>query len=302
VQIGLIGLGRMGGAIARRFARGGARIVGFDADSAIAGTLAKEGVLDAVGSIVEVAKRLAPPRVVWLALPAGRVTELAVEDLWPELARGDVIVDAGNAHFRDSQRRGAALASAGVHFVDCGVAGSIGTGCAITLGGDAEAVRLVEPGASMLAPTPGGFLHCGSCGAGHFARMIHNGIEYGMMQAYAEGIALLKGNEDFAIDVAAIAQSWRHGSVVSSWLLDGIAEFLAHDADLAQVAPIVADSGDVRWAALEAVEQGVPAPVMALALMMRFASQNKADYADRLLAMMRKDIGGHPTQAQAKAP
>lgn len=300
MQIGLIGLGRMGAAIARRFAGGGARIVGFDADPTIVGALAGEGVLEAVGSIVELPKRLSPPRVVWLALPAGRVTELAVEDLWPELARGDVIVDAGNAHHRDSQRRGAALASAGVRFVDCGVAGSIGTGCAISFGGDAEAMRLVEPSAAMLASTPKGWLHCGPCGAGHFARMIHNGIEYGMMQAFAEGLALLKGNDEFGIDVSAITQSWRQGSVVSSWLLDVIADFLARDTDLAQVAPVVADSGDVRWAALEAVEQGVPAPVMALALMMRFASQNKSDYADRLLAMMRKDIGGEAAPAKTR--
>jgi len=299
MQIGLIGLGRMGAAIARRFTDGGARVVGFDASPATAEALA--GTLDLVASIVELPKRLSPPRVVWLALPAGRVTELAVEDLWPELARGDVIVDAGNAHYRDSQRRGAALASAGIRFIDCGVAGSIGTACAVTFGGDADAMRLVEPGAALLAAGPKGWLHCGPCGAGHFARMIHNGIEYGMMQAYAEGIALLKGNEAFAIDVAAMTQAWRQGSVVSSWLLDVIAAFLVRDADLAQVAPVVADSGDVRWAALEAVEQGVPAPVMALALMMRFASQNKSDYADRLLAMMRKDIGGHSAQGLAGA-
>ncbi len=297
MQIGLIGLGRMGAAIAQRFAGGGARVVGFDADPAMAEALAGGGVLEAVKSIVDLAKRLPPPRVVWLALAAGRATELAVEDLWPELARGDVVVDAGNAHYRDSQRRGAALASAGIRFVDCGVAGSIGSGCAITFGGDADAMRLVGPGAAMLASVPEGWLHCGPCGAGHFARMIHNGIEYGMMQAYAEGIALLKGNDEFAIDVAAMTQSWRQGSVVSSWLLDTVAEFLARDADLTQVAPVVADSGDVRWAALEAVEQGVPAPVMALALMMRFASQNNSDYADRLLAMMRKDIGGQAAQA-----
>ncbi len=299
MQIGLIGLGRMGAAIARRFTGGGARVVGFDASPATAEALAGHSVLDSAGSIVELAKRLSPPRIVWLALPAGRVTELAVEDLWPELARGDVIVDAGNAHYRDSQRRGAALASAGIRFVDCGVAGSVGTACVFTFGGDAEAMRLVEPGAALVASGPKGWLHCGPCGAGHFARMIHNGIEYGMMQAYAEGIALIKGNEALAIDVAAMTQAWRQGSVVSSWLLDGIADFLASDADLAQVAPVVADSGDVRWAALEAVEQGVPAPVMALALMMRFASQNKSDYADRLLAMMRKDIGGEPAQGLA---
>ena len=235
-------------------------------------------------------------------LPAGRVTELAVEEVWPELARGDVIVDGGNANYKDSQRRGAALASAGIGFVDCGVSGGVwglDNGYALMFGGSDDAAARIEPFAKILAPAAdAGWLHCGPCGAGHFTKMIHNGIEYGMMQAYAEGIALIKGKTEFGIDVAAVAEMWRHGSVVRSWLLDLIVEFLERDAELADIAPVVADSGEGRWTAQEAIEQGVPAPVMSLALMMRFASQGKSDYADKLLAMMRKGFGGHAVAAR----
>jgi 6-phosphogluconate dehydrogenase len=297
MQIGIIGLGRMGGNMARRLHRGGVEVIGFDADPAAVSALSGEGVLEAAASIVALAQRLAAPRIVWLMVPAGRVTELAVEDIWPELARGDLIVDGGNANYKDSQRRGTALASAGIRFVDCGVSGGVWgleNGYALMFGGDAPAAAMIEPYVKILAPAPDvGWLHCGPCGAGHFVKMIHNGIEYGMMQAYAEGIALLKGKTEFGIDVAAVAEMWRHGSVVRSWLLDLVAEFLQRDADLAGIAPIVADSGEGRWTALEAIEQGVPAPVMSLALMMRFASQGKSDYADKLLAMMRQGFGGH---------
>ena len=306
MQIGIIGLGRMGGNMARRLARGGVEVIGFDADAAASSALAGEGVLEPAPSMVALARRLAAPRVVWLMLPAGRVTELAVEEVWPELARGDVIVDGGNANYKDSQRRGAALASAGVGFVDCGVSGGVwglANGYALMFGGDDAAAKLIEPYAKILAPAAdAGWLHCGPCGSGHFVKMIHNGIEYGMMQAYAEGFALLAGKEEFGIDVAAIAEAWRHGSVVRSWLLDLIAEFLDRDAELAGIAPVVADSGEGRWTAIEAIEQGVPAPVMSLALMMRFASQGKADYADRMLAMMRQGFGGHAVQPKDPKP
>jgi 6-phosphogluconate dehydrogenase len=306
MQIGIVGLGRMGGNMARRLARGGVEVIGFDADAQAAAALAGEGVLEAAPSLVGLAHRLAAPRVVWIMLPAGRVTELAVEDVWPELARGDVIVDGGNANYKDSQRRGAALASAGIGFVDCGVSGGVwglDNGYALMFGGSDEAAARVEPFAKILAPAAdAGWLHCGPCGAGHFTKMIHNGIEYGMMQAYAEGIALIKGKTELGIDVSAVAEMWRHGSVVRSWLLDLIVEFLERDVDLADIAPVVADSGEGRWTAQEAIEQGLPAPVMSLALMMRFASQGKSDYADRLLAMMRKGFGGHAVEAKDPQP
>jgi 6-phosphogluconate dehydrogenase len=305
MRIGIIGLGRMGGNMARRLRHGGVEVIGFDADPAAGAALAAEGVLESAASIVALARRLTRPRVVWLMVPAGHVTELAVQDLWPELTRGDLIVDGGNANYKDSQRRGISLASAGLKFVDCGVSGGVwglDNGYALMFGGDADAATMIEPYVKILAPAPdAGWLHCGPCGAGHFVKMIHNGIEYAMMEAYAEGFALLKGNAKLGIDVAAVAEMWRHGTVVRSWLLDLTAEFLKSDSELADIAPIVADSGEGRWTAVEAVEQGVPAPVISLALMMRFASQGKSEYADKLMAMMRKGFGGHAVERKDRA-
>jgi len=297
MQIGMIGLGRMGGNMARRLARGGVRVVAFDENADTRAALGAEGAITPAASLAALVAALPAPRVVWLMLPAGQVTESAIAALRGLLAAGDVVVDGGNAFYKDSRRRGTELAAAGLRFVDCGVSGGVwglANGYALMFGGEAAAARAVEPFVRVLAPTPdAGWLHCGPCGAGHFVKMIHNGIEYGMMQAFAEGIALMKGKTELALDVAAIAEMWRHGSVVRSWLLDLTAEFLARDPTLADIAPVVADSGEGRWTALEAVEQGIPAPVMSLALMMRFASQGKSDYADRLLAMMRKGFGGH---------
>jgi 6-phosphogluconate dehydrogenase len=297
MQIGMVGLGRMGGNMARRLARGGVRVVAFDENADTCAALGAEGAITPAASLAALVAALPAPRVVWMMLPAGQVTESAIAALRGLLAAGDVVVDGGNAFYKDSQRRGAELAAAGLRFVDCGVSGGVwglANGYALMFGGEAAAARAVEPFARVLAPAPdAGWLHCGPCGAGHFVKMIHNGIEYGMMQAFAEGIALMKGKTELALDVAAVAEMWRHGSVVRSWLLDLTAEFLARDATLADIAPVVADSGEGRWTALEAVEQGIPAPVMSLALMMRFASQGKSDYADRLLAMMRKGFGGH---------
>ncbi len=297
MQIGIVGLGRMGGNMARRLARGGVAVVGFDESAATRASLAAENVIAAADSLAALVAALPAPRVVWLMVPAGAITEAALAALAPRLAPGDVLVDGGNAHYKDSQRRGAGLAAAGIRFVDCGVSGGVhglDNGYALMFGGDPAATDLIEPYAKILAPAPdAGWLHCGPCGAGHFVKMIHNGIEYGMMQALAEGIALLKGKDELALDVAAITEMWRHGSVVRSWLLDLTAGFLAQDDALTGIAPVVADSGEGRWTAMEAVEQGVPAPVMSLALMMRFASQGKSDYADKVLAMMRNSFGGH---------
>ncbi|HVO89441.1 MAG TPA: decarboxylating 6-phosphogluconate dehydrogenase [Casimicrobiaceae bacterium] len=303
MEIGIAGLGRMGGNMARRLARHGVRVVGYDPDAKVRNALAGEGVMEAADSIVVLPNALSAPRVVWLMVPSGRATELAIQDVWPELAKGDLIVDGGNANYKDSQRRAASLATAGVQFVDCGVSGGVwglDNGYTLMFGGSDEAARRVEPFVRLLAPAPDtGWLHCGPAGAGHFVKMIHNGIEYGMMQAYAEGFALLANKTEFALDVAAIAETWRHGSVVRSWLLDLTAAFLREDPKLADVAPIVADSGEGRWTVQEAVEQGVPAPVLSLALMARFASQGKDDYAGRILAMMRKSFGGHAVAASA---
>jgi 6-phosphogluconate dehydrogenase len=302
MDIGIVGLGRMGGNIARRLAGAGVRVVGFDSAAEPRARLAAESVIDPAGSLRQLVAMLAPPRVVWLMVPAGAATELAIEDVWPELARDDVIVDGGNAHYKDSQRRAAALAVAGVHFVDCGVSGGIWgleNGYTLMFGADAAGASAIGPYARILAPAPDrGWLHCGPPGAGHFVKMIHNGVEYGMMQAFAEGFALMRSKADFALDVAAIAETWRHGSVVRSWLLDLLAGFLAKDAELADIDAYVADSGEGRWTVQEAVEQGVPAPVLSLALMARFASQGRDEYAGKLLAMMRNSFGGHVVQGR----
>ena len=306
MNIGIVGLGRMGGNMARRLARGGVRVVGFDPDAGLRKSLADEGVIEEASTSIALVRALAPPRVVWLMVPAGSTTELVVQDVWPEMSRGDVLVDGGNANYKDSQRRAAALESAGIAFVDCGVSGGIfglDNGYALMFGGTDAAARAITPYARVLAPAPDrGWLHCGPVGSGHFAKMIHNGIEYGMMQAMAEGFALLEGKKEFALDLAAIAETWRHGSVVRSWLLDLTAQFLRDDASLADIAPVVADSGEGRWTVNEAIEQGTSAPVLALALMSRFDSQGKADFAHRVLAMMRKGFGGHAVQPGGSNP
>ena len=306
MEIGIVGLGRMGGSMARRLARAGVRVVGFDPDAGARGTLRDDRTLDVAESAQSLVRALSTPRVVWLMVPAGTPTELAIEDVWPELARGDVIVDGGNSNYKDSQRRAAALATAGIHFVDCGVSGGVWgleNGYTLMFGAGPEGAQAILPLVKILAPAPDrGYLHCGPPGAGHFVKMIHNGIEYGMMQAYAEGFALMKGKRGFALDLAAIAETWRHGSVIRSWLLDLTAEFLQQDAELADVAAIVADSGEGRWTVQEAVEQGVPAPVLSLALMARFASQGHDDFTGKMLAMMRKGFGGHAVQKKKGRP
>jgi 6-phosphogluconate dehydrogenase len=301
MDIGIVGLGRMGASMARRLARGGVRVVGYDGDAATARSLAGDGIA-AAASLADLVAALPQPRVVWTMVPAGDATERVVDTLATALAPGDLLVDGGNSYYKDSQRRAATLATQRVAFVDCGVSGGVhglANGYALMFGGDADAAQRIAPYAKILAPAPdAGWLHCGPAGAGHFVKMIHNGIEYGMMQALAEGFALLHHRADLGLDVAAIAQMWRHGSVVRSWLLDLTADFLARDRDLDGIAPVVADSGEGRWTVQEAVEQGIAAPVLSLALMARFASQGRDDYAAKLLAMMRKGFGGHAVSSQ----
>jgi 6-phosphogluconate dehydrogenase len=292
----------MGANMARRLRRGGIDLVAHDLDAETTRQLARETGLYGAESVEELVAQLSAPRVVWLMLPAGAATHAMIDRLAALLGAGDVLVDGGNSWYRDSLRHADALGSRGIMFVDVGVSGGVWgleSGYALMAGGDAAAIETLAPAFKALAPAPDrGWLHCGPVGAGHFVKMVHNGIEYGMMQAIAEGFALMKARTDFRLDLGAIAELWRHGSVVRSWLLDLTADFLSRDQELAGVEPRVAESGEGRWTALEAVEQGVPAPVMSLALMMRFASQGANDFPARMLAMMRKGFGGHALPAR----
>jgi 6-phosphogluconate dehydrogenase len=297
MKIGIAGLGKMGANMVRRLRRGGVDVVCLNRTAAVTDALVDEVGATAAYTLEQLVGALPAPRVVWLMLPAGEVTETTIEQALTLLSPGDTLVDGANSYYKDSMRRAAVVEAAGVGYVDAGVSGGIwglDNGYALMVGGARETVAQVEPAIRVLAPGPEtGWLHCGPAGSGHFVKMIHNGIEYGMMQAYAEGFALMKAREDFDLDLSAIAEMWRHGSVVRSWLLDLTADFLSADQQLDDVLPIVADSGEGRWTALEAIEQGVPAPVMSLALMMRYASQGNDEYSAKLLAKMRQGFGGH---------
>ena len=297
MKLGIAGLGRMGANMARRLRRGGIEVVAFNRSAAVTDALADEAGVIPAHTLEQLVEALPSPRVLWLMLPAGEVTEKAIQQVLPLLSAGDVLVDGANSFYKDSMRRAGEVEATGVGYIDAGVSGGIwglDNGYALMVGGAKPSVALLEPAIRVLAPGPEtGWLHCGPAGSGHFVKMIHNGIEYGMMQAYAEGFALMKAREDFDLDLGAIAEMWRHGSVVRSWLLDLTAEFLDKDQKLDSVLPIVADSGEGRWTALEAIEQGVPAPVMSLALMMRYASQGGDEYGAKLLAKMRQGFGGH---------
>jgi 6-phosphogluconate dehydrogenase len=299
MEIGIVGLGRMGAGMARRLVRGGARVVCYDQAEAAQEALAGEANVDCAENLAALCARLAGERVIVLSLPAGEAVEDTIRDLLPLCSSGDTVIDCGNSYYRDSKRRALALSQQGLRYIDAGVSGGVHgleNGYCLMLGGTARSIEIFEPFARVLAPAPErGWLHCGPSGAGHFAKMIHNGIEYGMMQALAEGFALLEARRELDIDIGRLAETWRHGSVVRSWLLDLCADILKDEA-LDGIAPIVADSGEGRWTALEAIELGVPAPAITAALMNRFSSQGRSDYARRLLAMMRARFGGHATE------
>lgn len=302
MELGLIGLGRMGANMARRLRRANVKLAAYNRNPEVTRSLAEETGLTATASLQELVELLPGPRAIWLMLPAGDITQQHIDQLSDLLNKGDILIDGANSFYKDSMRRAKQLNELGIHFIDAGVSGGVWgleNGYALMVGGDSDPVRQIEPILKSLAPAEDkGWLHCGPAGSGHFVKMIHNGIEYGMMQAYAEGFALMKARTDFNLDLAAIAESWRHGSVVRSWLLDLSAEFLETGQTLDEIEPYVADSGEGRWTALEAIEQGIPAPVMSLALMMRFASQGKNDYAARMLAMMRQGFGGHALKSK----
>jgi 6-phosphogluconate dehydrogenase len=330
MQIGMIGLGRMGGNMVRRLQQGGHECVVWDRDPAAVQGLAGEGALGAE-SLDDFVQRLNPPRTAWIMVPAGQPTEDMVRSLGERLAAGDVIIDGGNSHFKDDVRRARELAVKGVQYVDAGTSGGVWgreRGYCLMIGGDRAAVERLDPIWKTLAPgrgeieaTPGradrddrdgtaelGYLHCGPAGSGHFVKMVHNGIEYGLMQAYAEGLDILRGaaseelppEHRFTLDLADITEVWRRGSVISSWLLDLTASALAESPALAEYSGFVQDSGEGRWTIETAIEEAVPAPVLAASLFARFRSRQEQSFADRVLSAMRHKFGGHREPPRTK--
>jgi 6-phosphogluconate dehydrogenase len=297
MEIGIIGLGRMGAGMARRLAHAGVHVICYDSAEAAQQALAGEKNVDCAENLAALCARLSGERVILVMLPAGDAVEETLRDLLPLVSAGDTLVDGGNSYYKDSKRRALALSQQGLRYIDAGVSGGVHgleNGFCLMLGGTPKSIEIFEPYARLLAPAPErGWLHCGPSGAGHYAKMIHNGIEYGMMQALAEGFALLAARPELDIDAARLAETWRHGSVVRSWLLDLCGQILKENETLEGIAPVVADSGEGRWTALESIELGVPAPVITMALMGRFSSQGRADYSRKLLAMMRMGFGGH---------
>ena len=320
MRVGIIGLGRMGGNIARRLIRGGHEIVGFDRNAVAVAALSAEGVTVAE-SLDELAARLEEPRIFWVMLPAGAATESTIEALIPLAAPGDIIIDGGNSFYKDDIRRAKVCAMKSLHYVDVGTSGGVWglqRGYCMMIGGDKQVIERLEPIFDTLAPGHGelvrtrgrdgprgraerGYIHAGPAGAGHFVKMVHNGIEYGLMQAYAEGFDILKGkaseklaeDERFEINLAEVAEVWRRGSVISSWLLDLCASALADDHRLTGYSGKVSDSGEGRWTIDAAMEEAVPAYVLSAALFARYRSRVDTTFGDKLLSAMRFDFGGH---------
>ena len=296
MELAMIGLGRMGANMAERLVRGGHTVRGYDPGEAARQQAEARGIVPHA-NLQNAVAALPTPRVVWLMVPAGQVVDDTIAQLRPLLATGDTVIDGGNSNYKDTQRRGAQLAEAGIHYIDCGTSGGVwglAEGYSLMIGGDADAVARLQPVFATLAPTPEtGWGHVGPSGAGHFAKMIHNGIEYGMMQAYAEGFAILKHKQAMDFDLGALAEIWRHGSVVRSWLLDLTADALKKNPQMDGIAPYVADSGEGRWTVAEAIDLNVSAPVITLSLLERLRSRDDDSYADKLLAAMRNEFGGH---------
>ncbi len=324
MQIAMLGLGRMGANMARRLMQGGHDCVVYDRDAQAVARLVAEGATGA-SSLAELAATLKPPRAAWIMVPSGAITEGAVMELAGLFAAGDIIVDGGNSYFKDDVRRARTLAERGIHYLDAGTSGGVWgleRGYCLMVGGDRAAYERLEtifhtlaPGGSGIAPSPGrttggsaeqGYLHCGPAGAGHFVKMVHNGIEYGLMQAYAEGFDLLRNanteslpaDQRYDLNLADIAELWRRGSVVTSWLLDLSADALARNADLSDYSGFVQDSGEGRWTVQAAIDEAVPAEVLTAALFARFRSRQGHTFAEKLLSAMRQGFGGHVEPSQ----
>jgi 6-phosphogluconate dehydrogenase len=333
MQLGMVGLGRMGANIVRRLMRGGHECVVFDVNPETVDQLAGEGATGA-DTLDDFVAKLGKPRAAWVMVPAGEITESTVKELGGRMESGDAIIDGGNSYYRDDIRRAGELGEKGIDYIDCGTSGGVfglERGYCLMIGGPDEAVNRLEPIFASLAPgveaaerTPGrdgdpspaehGYLHCGPNGAGHFVKMVHNGIEYGLMAAYAEGLNVLENADigeqrrqadaetaplehpefyEYDLDVPEVAEVWRRGSVVGSWLLDLAAAALRESPDLADFEGRVSDSGEGRWTSIAAIEEGVPAPVLSSALYSRFASRGLDDFADKVLSAMRRQFGGH---------
>jgi 6-phosphogluconate dehydrogenase len=296
MELGMIGLGKMGGFMSERLIRGGHRVIGFDRDPAVVQKLAEKGAVSA-NSLENIISQLKPPRAIWLMVPAGDPVDQTIAALVPHLAPGDTIIDGGNSYYKDSMRRAAALTPKKINFVDCGTSGGvwgITEGYSMMVGGDADVVKRLSPIFETLAPGPDkGWGRVGPAGSGHFVKMVHNGIEYGIMQAYAEGLDLLRHKKEFSLDLLQVGKIWQFGSVIRSWLLDLTVDALSKNPTLSGIEGYVTDSGEGRWTVIEGVELGVPVPVISGALDMRFRSQDPEPFANKLLAMMRHEFGGH---------
>jgi 6-phosphogluconate dehydrogenase len=296
MDIAMIGLGRMGANMAQRLVRGGHRVVGFDPAEA-ARTALQENGADTAASLEAMVAKLKAPRTVWLMVPAGAITDGTITNLLPLLSAGDTIIDGGNSNYRDTQRRAALVAQKKIDYVDSGTSGGIwglAEGYSLMIGGDKAVVERLRPIFETLAPAKDqGWGHVGPVGSGHYTKMVHNGIEYGLMQAYAEGFSILQHKTEFNLDLHQVAEIWRYGSVVRSWLLDLTADSLAKNPTMQGIAPFVADSGEGRWTVADAIELGVSVPVITLSLLERLRSRDKDSFTDKLLSAMRNQFGGH---------
>ncbi len=298
MKLGFIGLGRMGGNMVTRLLERGHQVVVYARRAEARAEAAGRGAL-AAESLADLVDKLSPPRVVWVMVPAGEATEQNITALFPLLARGDVLVDGGNAFYKDSIRRAEAARARGLYYIDAGTSGGIWglqVGYCLMVGGEPEAVKVVEPVFRDLAPE-GGYLHVGPTGAGHFVKMIHNGIEYGMLQAYAEGFAILHA-APFPLDLRAISTLWNHGSVVRSWLLELAERAFAADPEMRKIRGYVEDSGEGRWTVQEAVDRDVPAPVITLSLLQRLRSREEENFGDKVIAALRNQFGGHAVRTE----
>ena len=301
MELGMVGLGRMGANMTERLVRGGHRVIGFDPNAEARTRVEGVGAKTAA-TLAALVEALAAPRALWLMVPAGDITERTIASLLPLLAAGDTVIDGGNSNYKDTLRRAQMLAERRIHYVDAGTSGGIwglAEGYALMVGGDAAVVERLRPILESLAPAPDrGWGHVGPIGSGHFTKMIHNGIEYGLMQAYAEGFSIMAHKREFALDLHQVAEIWRHGSVVRSWLLDLTSAALEKNPALEGIAPYVADSGEGRWTVAEAIDLDVAAPVITLSLLERLRSRDADSFTDKLLAALRNQFGGHPIKRE----